>query len=351
MGFRAEDVEDRVIYDKLQDEESREIYKCRYESYRRQDERLLCGLRDIAFSHLDKQPVMRHVSQLELKKGCHVLLFGLGKYAKYMSHHLFRQGFYVKAYIDNDKTKIGNDIEGVPVYAAESIAERFAGIPIIITSTYHESDIYNHLLNLNVLEDLIYSFGPHIIKNYFKHSFLAPVQNEIYINAGAHNMQTINDFLAFSPDGYKAIYAVEPDRVMADEICAELNRRKMHDVALVRKALWSSNTTLHFSNEGEMMRAEETGNITAKTTTIDDIAQNNHITFITMDIEGAELEALKGAIKTIKTCKPRLAISIYHKLEDICTIPRFIENILPEYRYFIRHMCYGYTETVLYAVP
>ena len=74
------------------------------------------------------------------------------------------------------------------------------------------------------------------------------------------------------------------------------------------------------------------------------------ITMIKMDIEGSELEALKGAKKTIQRDKPKLAICIYHKPEDMADIPLYIKELVPEYKLYIRHHSNFATETVLYAV-
>lgn len=74
------------------------------------------------------------------------------------------------------------------------------------------------------------------------------------------------------------------------------------------------------------------------------------VTYIKLDIEGAELEALKGAQEIIKRDKPKLAICIYHKKEDMVEIPYFIKQLVPEYRLFIRHYSNNECETVLYAV-
>ena len=73
-------------------------------------------------------------------------------------------------------------------------------------------------------------------------------------------------------------------------------------------------------------------------TTIDDFVREKNIPkvdFIKMDIEGAELDALKGAINTIKTFKPKLAICIYHKPEHFYEIPTFIKSIVPEYKIWL----------------
>lgn len=74
------------------------------------------------------------------------------------------------------------------------------------------------------------------------------------------------------------------------------------------------------------------------------------VTFIKMDVEGAELEALKGAEATIKRDKPRCAICVYHKPEDIDTITEYLHKLVPEYKFYMRHYSLCDYETVLYAV-
>ncbi|MBQ6133871.1 MAG: FkbM family methyltransferase [Lachnospiraceae bacterium] len=68
-----------------------------------------------------------------------------------------------------------------------------------------------------------------------------------------------------------------------------------------------------------------------------------------MDIEGAEYKALKGAEKTIRKYKPRLAICVYHKPNDIVRLGGLILRMVLEYRFWIRHYTADFCETVLYA--
>ena len=68
-----------------------------------------------------------------------------------------------------------------------------------------------------------------------------------------------------------------------------------------------------------------------------------------MDLEGAELNALAGAEKTIRAYRPRLAISIYHRPKDVSTIPRIIRDIEPGYRFYLDHYYPNNWETVLYC--
>jgi FkbM family methyltransferase len=90
------------------------------------------------------------------------------------------------------------------------------------------------------------------------------------------------------------------------------------------------------------------------TTTVDDVVRTfelPRVDFIKMDIEGAELHALKGAEQTIRRFQPKLAISLYHRLEDFETIPAWLEGLHLPYRYYLEHHTIYENETVLFAVP
>lgn len=89
-----------------------------------------------------------------------------------------------------------------------------------------------------------------------------------------------------------------------------------------------------------------------KTKSIDDLVKEEgleKVDFIKMDIEGSELVALKGAKRTICQYKPNLAICIYHKIEDFYMIPKYIKQIVPEYKLYVKHHTDREWETVLYA--
>lgn len=73
------------------------------------------------------------------------------------------------------------------------------------------------------------------------------------------------------------------------------------------------------------------------------------VNFIKMDIEGAEVPALKGASETIKTFKPKLAISVYHKWDDLLIIPELIHSFRNDYTYYLDCTNGFGGETVLYC--
>ena len=70
-----------------------------------------------------------------------------------------------------------------------------------------------------------------------------------------------------------------------------------------------------------------------------------------MDIEGAELLALEGAIKTIIKFRPKLAIAIYHSMSDFVAIPYWILNLNLGYEIFIGHYTIHAEETICFAKP
>jgi FkbM family methyltransferase len=89
-----------------------------------------------------------------------------------------------------------------------------------------------------------------------------------------------------------------------------------------------------------------------RTLKIDDLVTSGglpRIDFIKMDIEGAELEALKGCEAVLRQFKPKLAVTVYHDFKDFWTIPRFLDGLGLGYRFFLRHFTIHEEETVLFA--
>ncbi len=85
---------------------------------------------------------------------------------------------------------------------------------------------------------------------------------------------------------------------------------------------------------------------------IDDFVESRNlktVNFIKFDIEGAEKDALLGAKETIRRHRPTLAVSVYHKNEDIIELPRVIKALDPSYSLYLHGVCLNYGETVLFA--
>ena len=133
-----------------------------------------------------------------------------------------------------------------------------------------------------------------------------------------------------------------------------MNKQFIHDtvVNLEEKGLWSEDKTLLFSACGnEISCMSDEGDCTVNVVALDHVVdKDDRVTFIKMDIEGAEKKALMGARQTIIRNKPKLAICIYHSDEDMIEIAEYLHSLVPNYRLYIRHYFYEPIETVLYAI-
>jgi hypothetical protein len=172
---------------------------------------------------------------------------------------------------------------------------------------------------------------------YFGEPFLKPLENEVYVDAGAFDGDTIREFLSYCGENYKKIYGFEPDNNLFSKLKKYVGEASLHNTLVFQKGAWSRECVY------DSMQLVPIDHI---------IDTATPVTFIKMDIEGAELEALKGAKNTIQRNRPTLAICVYHKAEDILTIPHFIKSLIPEYKLYLRNhgeftFC---SETVLYAV-
>jgi FkbM family methyltransferase len=134
-----------------------------------------------------------------------------------------------------------------------------------------------------------------------------------------------------------------------------LNASLGSKIRVVQKALWSkSGEKLVFQEMGPGSRASSDGTgVHVETQSLDDFVAANalqRVDFIKMDIEGAEMDALIGAERTIRKYRPQLAISIYHDLSHFACIPNWIVGLDLGYRLYLDHFTIHEEETVLFAL-
>ena len=184
---------------------------------------------------------------------------------------------------------------------------------------------------------------------YFLDELFKPFDEEVFIDGGAYIGETIKNLSQWAGENsWKKVYCWEPD---------ELNRRKLienckayKNIEFIPYGLWSENTELRFeTGGGRGSQITKTGKDTIQVNCIDNVCKNEKVTYIKMDVEGSELQALYGAKKVICRDKPRLGICIYHKPEDLLEIPMLIKEMVPEYKLYIRHHSPHWNETVVYA--
>jgi FkbM family methyltransferase len=187
---------------------------------------------------------------------------------------------------------------------------------------------------------------------YFPQGIFELSDHESCFDCGAFTGDTIADFLKATGGLYRHIWAVEPDRTNYQQLLQYIADEKLVNVDVVNKGIYSYSGKLPFRETGSMLSMiTDDSDSRIEVDTIDRIAAGNPVTYIKMDVEGVELQALQGAEQTIRTYKPVLGISIYHKQRDLIDIPAYIQQIAPEYKFYFRVHKKLAIDTVLYGVP
>ncbi|GHV20475.1 hypothetical protein FACS189494_04300 [Spirochaetia bacterium] len=215
------------------------------------------------------------------------------------------------------------------------------------------SEMVEKFLNKGIDATKLFLLHDYYSPQYFDDKIMIPGNHEIFVDAGVLNMGTTVDFIDWCKGNYDYIYAFEP-MPQSFEICQNIinsnTKLNASKISLIKKGLFDKEMKARFQINGGGSKIDPSGTEEIELTSLDNILNGKPVTFIKMDIEGAELDALKGAQKTIVKWRPRLAISIYHKAEDIVDIPSYILGLVPEYKLYIRHYSTFCEETVLLAV-
>lgn len=206
-------------------------------------------------------------------------------------------------------------------------------------------------LNLKISGNVRYNFDVMTSGQYFCEC-TSDFRGGTFIDCGACYGETVESFITWSKGNYKKIYAIEADPTNA-EICRQyLALHDCEDVETVNCAVWHQQGMISFSDDaGTSSKIGEDGIVRVRADTIDHILQGAPVDFLKMDIEGAELNALRGAAESIRAYHPLLAICVYHKSEDLITIPQYLKELW-DYRFFLRkHHIADELELVLYGIP
>ncbi|MBP2630524.1 MAG: hypothetical protein H6Q70_1152 [Firmicutes bacterium] len=190
-------------------------------------------------------------------------------------------------------------------------------------------------------------------KQYFVDDIIQLNEDESFVDVGAFDGDTIETFLQESKYTFSDIYAFEMDqniyKILSDKV-NNIDQKIKEKIHLYQMGIWNCESTFQYSKNLSSSKIDESGENSIKVDTLDHILQDKKVTFLKMDIEGAEMKALEGTKKIIIQNKPKLAICIYHLPEHLWEIPLYLKKIVPEYKIYIRHHSKDSSETVCYAV-
>ena len=351
--------------------------------------------------------------------GGRLLLFGAGSLGRRILADARRGGMEPIAFLDNNERLWGKEIDGLPVLQPELAAKQYRGQAIFVLATYNSSrprlqlqalgafPVIHHALLFAGRPDV---FLPHCclsdprlipeqaddIRKAFslmaddemRRIFLAQLRyrlfmdfdrastpqteelreteyfppdlyesrpDEVLMDCGAYDGDTLRRFLGTRGDSFSKIYACEPDPASA--ACFEqwhhtLPRSIRERITLARVAVGAHPGMAKFTANGSVRsQLGGSGAMDVEVVTIDGMTQARPPTLIKMDVEGEELEALSGARHTIEAHTPVLAVCIYHAADHLWRVPLLIASMTPHYRFYLRAHAEDCWDTTCYAVP
>lgn len=335
---------------------------------------------------------------------------GASHIAQNIIPELLRNGSRISAVFDDDPGKTGTSCHGIPICRFHDIATIDTSVPVII-ATQRIGDVQKKLATfgfesilpfpvLSIYKNRVFRAHPfyasilqRLLKGrealvhlagtladdksrtvldaiigfrmtfdarvydgllddhaYFARDVLAFHARETVVDGGAFNGDTVRQFKDLSGDAFKRIIALEPSERIFDELSGAFR----HDERIqpLKACLYHRNAILHFDTTGARDSAIATlGGSDCGARTIDSLTDADEITFIKLNIEGAERNALRGARRVIGRQHPKLAVAVYHRPSDLWEIPKLITTLFSGYRLYLRQHNAGIIESVIYAVP
>lgn len=342
-----------------------------------------------------------------------VILFGAAKMGMRFFDLLKENKVTLLVFCDNDQTKFGKKINNTEIISPKILAKKYPKTTQIIISSLNDEEIKDQLITLgfknvwsysyfvtifsekfssvslttnikqifsnkksvvaafNLLEDstskkvflnilnyrltLNKKFLNKIVEKekivYFDNDIISLSNNEVLLDGGAYNGDTVSLFIKATNNKFSKIYCFEPDLLSFNELkkfVAKNSKKSL--IKCLKYGLGTVKSTAYFNDIGALDSAiSNTGKIKIEIVPIDQYIDEK-ISLIKLDIEGYEKEVLLGASNTIKLHKPKLAICAYHHQNDLWEIPLLIKKLNPKYQLYLRQYDSFLFDTVCYGV-
>ena len=194
----------------------------------------------------------------------------------------------------------------------------------------------------------------HYGEGYFPRDLVALHEREVFVDCGAYDGDTLDEFNGASAGCFARVVAFEPDPTAADALLAKqqaLPEQARGRVFIHRAAVAEADGEVRFESDGTPgSRLSPDGGTIVRCVSLDSALQDDKPTFIKMDIEGSEEKALRGARRTIERSRPILAVSLYHQQADIHCLPWLISTLCRGYKLFLRRQGSD-GDLVCFAIP
>ncbi len=225
--------------------------------------------------------------------------------------------------------------------------DKYNSIYNLLCDDISKNQFYN-LINFRLSHDLRYmrGFELKLEDQYFSNVYSFD-KDEVFLDVGGFDGFTTKEFIKRCPD-YSKVYFFEPEKgnlIKAKELLKDHN-----NIEYLEYGLSNKKDKLYFDISGPQSKISDSGSIVIEVAPLTSLV-NDRITFIKMDIEGAEYEALEGSLDLIKKYHPKLALAVYHQANDFWRIPELIFSVRNDYDLYLRHYTEGIFDTIMYFVP
>ncbi len=325
-----------------------------------------------------------------------IVLYGAGANGGWCLDWCRRNEIRVLAFIDSNYKMIGKNIEGIDVISYDNYKKNYSNHAILITSKHHckeiqENYIENNLMisfdtwfickNIDIydklefyddfsykvlekIENCMYMSDESLLydiaegNQYFAIAPFFNVGNEGYVDLGGYVGDTLERFLFAHNGAYNHIWIFEPGERQIEALEVRLKRLKKEwalderSISVIVGGVGNKNQTSYISQPGNLlsMQVVDSGGAEIRIYRLDDyFVSEEQVTFIKADIEGSEYEMLLGAEHIIKAKKPKLALSVYHKPDDLIRIYKLLREWNLGYRFALRHHSTMLMDTTLYC--
>ena len=346
------------------------IYLKRVIEEKRKDIKILSFVNTYESGEIDGIPVIKPNALAALASGVDVAIIASIYNADTMKFIL--SIFGIKKYLKITPKILDISFKFKPCNIPQELIQKARGVFDILDSD-KDRQLYKMALDYRTYKDMISlpnyhkKTNKHFVfdypqKHYFE--FIKKSKIKTVLDIGAYDCTHSLLFLAKFPN-VKKVYAFEPlYETFKKDFLDELIKPNNNKIEIIKKAVWDKEEVLEFQQHkyetcSKLVKiappTEDTVNvIKVQTISVDKFAQQHpgmKADYIKMDIEGAEQNALKGAIKTIQKDRPQMAISIYHTPQDFVEIPLYLHKNLKDYVFKLGHYCPNAAETVLYCIP
>jgi len=213
-------------------------------------------------------------------------------------------------------------------------------------------EVFSQFIQTHMLRKTLHIPHNPLAEQYFPRDINLRKGYSRFINCGAYNGDTVNRLNNLFGK-IDAIACFEPDpenfELLTQHLC-DHRENIAQNITSFPCGVFSHETQLHFAGGDKSNSAiSDKGDFIIQCVAMDHVIPNFNPTFISMDVEGSELEALRGAETLMKDSRPDLAICVYHALNHIWDIPLYLNDLCLGYKFYLRNYTSFIAETVLYA--